>query len=86
MKRVHVDMFEVSSFTKKPRKRLGNHCTFSKISNQKTHSNLKMERNHLLFNSSFKEDGQKLLDFRGRFDSGYGEPSTSGIPGMKRRY
>ena len=34
--------------------------------------------------TSSKEDGQKLLDFRGRFDSGYGETSTSGIPGMKR--
>ena len=32
-----------------------------------------------------KEDGQKLLDFRGRFDSEYGEPSTPRIPGMKRR-
>ena len=39
-----------------------------------------------LMHSDFdKEDGRKLLDFRGRFDSGYGEPSTSGIPGMKRR-
>ena len=32
-----------------------------------------------------KEDGQKLLDFCSWFDSGYGEPSTSGIAGLKRR-
>ena len=32
-----------------------------------------------------KEDGQKLLDFRSSFDSGYEEPITSGIAGMKRR-
>ena len=41
-------------------------------------------RLHLTFSS--KENGQKLLDFRKRFDSGSGETSTSGIPGMKRAY
>ena len=38
-----------------------------------------------ILKSLCKEDVQKLLDLRGRFDSRYREPSTSGIPGMKRR-
>ena len=32
-----------------------------------------------------REDVQKLMDFQGQFDSGFGELSTSGTSGMKRR-
>ena len=44
----------------------------------------KLRHHQTWLSCAFKEDVQKLLDFRGRFDSGYGETSTSGIPGMKR--